>query len=112
MMMRPIRSGVRAHRRRGAAALALGVVSLGAWAFAGPALADPEAISTSPAAAVPPAASAGPGSPQPSEIMVINLIRLLVKQGVITQAAADALVQQAEAEAQQARAAAAQAPGA
>jgi hypothetical protein len=39
--------------------------------------------------------------------MVINLIRLLVKQGVITQAAADALVQQAEAETQQARAAAA-----
>jgi hypothetical protein len=35
--------------------------------------------------------------------LAVNLIRLLVKQGVITQAAADALMQQAEAQTQQAR---------
>jgi len=44
---------------------------------------------------------------QPSQNAVINLIHLLVKQHVITQKAADALVQQAEQEAAQARAAAA-----
>ena len=112
MMKRPIQAGARARRPQAVSALALG---LGVLATAGPALADAEAISTAPAAAASvPAATPGASAvaPQPSEIMVINLIRLLVKQGVITQAAADALVQQAEAEAQQARAtAAAQAPG-
>ncbi len=42
--------------------------------------------------------------------MVINLIRLLVKQGVITQDAADALRQEAENEADQARQASGNAP--
>jgi len=48
--------------------------------------------------------------PPPSQSMVINLIRLLVKQGVITQDAADALKQQAEDEANQAQIAAANQP--
>jgi hypothetical protein len=85
-------------------------IAIGAAAPGGPALADGEAMTTAPAGAAAPAAQPqtgpAPAAPQPSEIMVINLIRLLVKQGVITQAAADALVQQAEAETQQARAAA------
>src|SRR5579859_1070712 len=103
MMIRPFQAGARARWRRGVSALALG---LGGLAIIGPAWADSEAMSTAPAATpAPPAPAAAPAT-QPSEIMVINLIRLLVKQGVITQAAADALVQQAEAEAQQARAAA------
>lgn len=41
--------------------------------------------------------------PAPSENATVNLIRLLVKQGVLTQAQSDTLVRQAEAEAQQAR---------
>jgi hypothetical protein len=41
----------------------------------------------------------------PSESAVVNLIRLLVQQGVITQDAADQLMRQAESEAAQARAA-------
>jgi hypothetical protein len=56
----------------------------------------------------PPAAPATASGPTDS--VVINLIRLLVKQGVISQAAADALVKEAEVEAAQARAGAA--PGA
>ncbi|MBA3812605.1 MAG: putative porin [Caulobacteraceae bacterium] len=61
----------------------------------------------------PPAPAAAPAPPPPSESMVINLVRLLVKQGVITQDAADALKQQAEDEATQARlAAGAQPPAA
>jgi hypothetical protein len=67
------------------------VLALGAVLVAGPVLAQ---------------ASAAPAS-GPSEIVAVNLIRLLVKQGVITQSAADALIQQAEDEARQARAAAA-----
>ena len=109
MRTRPYQSGARPRRFAGASALALGIAS-GLLAAAGPALGDAEAISTNRAAPGPPAPVMAPGAAptatQPSEIMVINLIRLLVKQGVITQSAADALVQQAEAEAQQARAAA------
>ncbi len=41
---------------------------------------------------------------QPSQSVTVNLIRLLVKQGVITQKAGEALLKQAEAEAEQARA--------
>jgi hypothetical protein len=87
--------------RRGA--LGASVIAACAALAGGPVLADGEAISTAP-----PAASAPPTAPAtaPSEIMVVNLIRLLVKQGVITQAAADGLVRQAEAEAAQARMAA------
>lgn len=52
----------------------------------------------------------------PSENATVNLIRLLVQQGVLKQDQADALIRQAEAEAVQARQAAAQtappAPGA
>jgi hypothetical protein len=53
--------------------------------------------------------SAGPALAQaaPSDSAMVNLVRLLVEQKVITRAAGDALMQQAEAEAQQARAAAA-----
>lgn len=46
----------------------------------------------------------------PSESAVVNLIRLLVKQGTITQEAADALMRQAEQEAVQARTASASLP--
>jgi hypothetical protein len=107
MMKRPFQADARTRRRRGVSALALAGL-----AIAGPALADGEAMSTAPgAAAPPPAAVAASPTTQPSETMVINLIRLLVKQGVITQAAADALIHQAEVETQQARAAA-QASGA
>ncbi|MGP6232822.1 putative porin, partial [Pseudomonas aeruginosa] len=41
--------------------------------------------------------------PAPSENATINLIRLLVQQGVLKKEQADALVRQAEAEAQQAQ---------
>ncbi|MGA4636015.1 putative porin [Pseudomonas solani] len=50
--------------------------------------------------------------PAPSENATINLIRLLVQQGVLKQDQAQALIQQAEAEAVQARQAAASAPAA
>ena len=43
-------------------------------------------------------------APAPSENATVNLIRLLVQQGVIKQDQADALVAQAEAEAKSARA--------
>ena len=88
-------SGTR--RRGGASVLALGLALV-----SGRALAQPEAIATAPSAGAVPAAAP---APPPSESMVINLVRLLVKQGVITQDAADALRQQAEDEANQARAA-------
>jgi len=66
---------------------------------------------TAPASATPAATAAtASGAKAPSEIMAVNLIRLLVKQGVITQAAADALMQEAEAETRQAQLASA-APG-
>jgi len=56
----------------------------------------------------PPAPGAeAPPSDAPSSSAMINLIRLLVKQGVISQTAADALLQQAQAEAAQAQALAA-----
>ena len=53
-------------------------------------------------------------SPSPTESTVMNLIRLLVQQGVITQASADSLIKQAQDEAAQAKAASAAptAPGA
>jgi hypothetical protein len=62
------------------------------------------------ALAASPAFAEAPATPAPSEIMVVNLIRLLVKQGVITQSAADALIDQAQAEAKAAKAAAAETP--
>src|SRR5262249_5104721 len=49
--------------------------------------------------------SADAQTAEPSPNTTINLIRLLVKQGVISQKAADALLKQAEDEAAQARAA-------
>jgi len=61
---------------------------LAALMFAGPALAQPAA------------------APVPSDNTVVNLIRLMVKRGLLSAAEADALVRQAEAEAAQARAAA------
>ena len=64
---------------------------------AGRALAD-----DAPMATAPDGSTAAPTQP-PSEIMAVNLIRLLVKQGVITQAAADSIIQQAQAETQQAQ---------
>jgi hypothetical protein len=94
----PLRPGTR--RLHGAALLVLGLALA-----AQPALAQSEAIATAPTSATT-AMPVSAGSPPPSESMVINLIRLLVKQGVITQDAADALRQQAEDEANQARAAA------
>jgi hypothetical protein len=47
--------------------------------------------------------SAGQASAAPSENATVNLIRLLVKQGVLTKDQSEALVRQAEEEAQQAR---------
>ena len=91
----------------------IAIAALGAAMIAGPALAQSDAMATAPATSVqsPPAAQpVSTANPPPSESMVINLIRLLVKQGVITQDAADALRQQAEDEAIQARAAAAAMP--
>jgi hypothetical protein len=90
---------------RGGVCLATIVATL----VAGPVLAQSDAMATAPAApaAAPPSTDA---SATPSQSMVINLIHLLVKQGVITQTAADALIKQAEDEASQARMAAASAP--
>ena len=55
----------------------------------------------------PPAATRRPPPPAPptppSETVAVNLIRLLVKQGTITQAAADGLLKQAQDEANQAK---------
>ena len=48
----------------------------------------------------------------PSQSAMVNLIHLLVKQKVINQASADALLKEAEQEAAQAKAAKASAPGA
>jgi hypothetical protein len=94
--------------RRPAAAVA--ALALFAAFGAGPAKAQTLATaSASPApdpAANPPAASA----PASSETMALNLVRLLVQQGVITQAAADALVQKAQADARQAPASSGEAP--
>jgi len=50
-------------------------------------------------------AAAQPQAAEPSPNATVNLIRLLVKQGVISQKSADALVKEAEEEAAQARAA-------
>jgi len=95
-----------------------GILALAGLSLAGSAIAQTEAVPTAPPAAIAPAATtataavtaAAAAGAQPSEIMVVNLIRLLVKQGVITQAAADALVRQAEDEAAQAKLATAAPP--
>lgn len=55
------------------------------------------------------AAAADP-APTPTESTVINLIRLMVQRGLLTQTDADGLIRQAQAEAAQARTAAAAAP--
>ncbi|WP_194792019.1 putative porin [Pseudomonas sp. UFMG81] len=60
-------------------------------------------------------ATVGPAlaqAPAPSQNATVNLIRLLVEQGVIKQDHANALIQQAETEAQQARASVAAVPAA
>jgi hypothetical protein len=104
-------------RRQGASRRRLAAAAFGAALMAGPALAQSDAVATAPTTPdqAPPAQAqaaqpVSTANPPPSESMVINLIRLLVKQGVITQDAADALRQQAEDEAMQARAAAAATP--
>jgi Putative porin len=53
------------------------------------------------------AAQVAPLPPAPSESAMVNLVRLLVKQGVLKRDAGEALMKQAEVEAEQARAAAA-----
>jgi hypothetical protein len=68
---------------------------------AAPALAQSTPVATAPVSEPVPAAAAPAAAP--SEIMAINLIHLLVKQGVITQAAADGLIKEAQDEANQAR---------
>jgi hypothetical protein len=73
----------RARSACGAAAAALSV------AIGGPALAQPAAA-----------------PPLPSESLAVNLVQLLVKQGVISRTAADVLLKQAEQETLQAKAAA------
>ncbi len=80
---------------------------------AGPVWAQTEPIATAPASAPAPAASVAPAAKTaPSGIMAVNLVRLLVKRGVITQADADALIQQAEDESKQAQLASAAPPAA
>jgi hypothetical protein len=64
--------------------------------------AAPTAGSAQPAATVQPAQSAEP-APSPSDNVTINLIRRLVKRGVLTQEDADELVKMAEADAAKAR---------
>ena len=54
-------------------------------------------------------AQAAAGAAAPTQNTVINLINLLVKQGVITQANAQGLIREAQAETEQAKAAATQA---
>ncbi|OYW45803.1 MAG: hypothetical protein B7Z08_00050 [Sphingomonadales bacterium 32-68-7] len=54
--------------------------------------------------------AAAPGEAQPSTNAMVNLIRLLVAQGTITQENGDALIRQAEAEANQAQLAAGELP--
>ncbi len=97
-------------RGRNTCAGAASGLALAASLLAGQAVAQTEPVST--AAGDPSLPAAAPAAPaaQPSEVMVVNLIRLLVKQGVITQSAADALLQQAQQEADQAKLAAAGAP--
>jgi Putative porin len=86
---------------------ALFAASIGAGALlATPVLAQSETVATTPAANVTAPSPTAAEAP-PSEIMAINLIRLLVKRGTITQADADTLIQQARDEADQARAVAA-----
>ncbi|MBV9994457.1 MAG: putative porin [Caulobacteraceae bacterium] len=55
-------------------------------------------------------ASAAQAAAEPSEAVALNLVRLLVKQGVISQAAADDLIREAEAQTRQARQASAEPP--
>lgn len=83
-------------RRAGVIAAALACAAL-----ATPALAQ-EAMGTAPADA--------PPAPPPSDSMAVNLVRLLVQQGVITQEAADTLIAQAQSEARAAAAAPAPLP--
>ena len=92
--------------------VAAGALAVCAALVASPVLAQTATPDASPVATAPApdsAAAAPPATPTaaPSEIMAVNLIRLLVKQGVITQAAADAIIQQAEDETRQAQLAAA-----
>ncbi len=84
----------RAHR---AAVLAAAFASSGL--LSNPASAQTDVIATAPR----PAAPGKETKAQPSEIMAVNLIRLMVKRGMITQDDADGLVQQAQDEARQAR---------
>lgn len=76
-------------------------LAVGAALAAGSALAQEAPLATAGGARAPAAAAAA--DPAPSEVMALNLIRLLVKQGVITQAQADALIQEAQAETDQAK---------
>jgi len=102
MSTKPLLALYAAAPRRGVTLAAL-VATL----MAGPALAQSDAMATVPATpARSPAPPVADPSATPSQSMVINLIHLLVKQGVITQQAADGLVKQAEDEAIQARVAA------
>lgn len=59
------------------------------------------------ALAAAPARAQSPDAAPPSESLAVNLIELLVKQGVISRTAADQLLKQAEVETEQARAASA-----
>jgi hypothetical protein len=85
--------------------LAAALAACGALA-AGSAFAQEAPVATAGGARAPVAAVAAPAAvsePAPSEVMALNLIRLLVKQGVITQAQADALIREAQAETEQAK---------
>lgn len=103
-------------RRTGAAGLIL-VGSIAAGLAAGAAQAQ-DATPAKPAKPAKPAAAPAASLPPPSSPdVVLNLLKLLVQQKVITQAAADGLIRQAQQQAAQERAAAAapsaaQAPGA
>jgi hypothetical protein len=85
------------------------LAALVATLMAGPVLAQSQPMATAPSSAAAMTPASDP-SVTPSQSMVVNLIHLLVKQGVITQTAADALMKQAQEEATQAQMASASAP--
>jgi Putative porin len=87
--------GTTLSRRRLGAAAALGVIAIAL----GAAPAAAQAIATAPAEVAPRAAA---GSP--SENLTVNLMRLLVRRGIIDQASSDALITEAERETAEARA--------
>jgi len=89
------------------AGLAAAICTAGAAMFGGPVQAQDTVSAAGGGLAAPPPTAAPSTEPAPSEVMALNLIHLLVKQGVISQQAADAVIQEAAAETKLAQQAAA-----